>query len=272
MQPYSTNVALHEPVGSRSLPPREPAKFRLKTPKMGPIHFCFVVHGHRGRPADLLYIHDSIIIKAQEKGSFVHVKSTDWRADGASATGNASNMKVRREKRDRLHSSMKKDGFVDDKSDVTNTVTMDNDQTKGSLIVHNTVCNEGKTSDGIVNGGVRLAHEILSVIRFEVELKGNLRQQRDASPQVHIETTITIIGNSLGGLYGRYAIAYLAQILEVDACCKYYLLDGCILIHPNVFCSIASPHLGCAGFTYVPIPRAAELVVAKVMGETGSDL
>ena len=255
--------------------PRELAESRRKTPKMAPIHFCFVVHGHQGRPTDLLYIHDAIKIKAKGKGSFVRVESSEWRADDGSTTGNNSKVRVRRGKRDRFYSSTKNKGIVDDaenKSDLTSTFIIDNEQAKGNLIVHNTVCNEGKTSDGIIKGGVRLAHEILSVIRFEVERKGDPRQQREPYQQSHIETSITIIGNSLGGLYGRYTIAHLAEILEADACCDYWLLDGCIRIHPNVFCSIASPHLGCSGFTYVPIPRSAELVVAKVMGQTGSDL
>ncbi|KAL3822278.1 hypothetical protein ACHAXA_005911 [Cyclostephanos tholiformis] len=245
---------------------------------MASFHFCFVVHGHQGRPTDLAYIHDAIKSKANEKSSFVHVKSSDWKVDEASATGNHFNKKVRRDKRDRL--LKKKNGIVDDvedKSGFTRCVTMQNEQKTGTLIVHNTACNEGKTSDGIIKGGVRLAHEILSVIRFEVDQKEDLQLPKEACQQSHTDITISIIGNSLGGLYGRYAIAHIAEILcdhsdEVEKFCTYYLLDGCIRIHPNVFCSIASPHLGCAGFTYVPIPRVVEMIVAKVMGETGSDL
>ena len=265
------------------------------TPNMAPIHFCFVVHGHQGRPTDLSYIHDAIKSKAKENGSFVHVKSSDWKAStataapaaavgfqcdwvgaAAAATGNHANKRVRREKRDRLpssESSKKKNGIIDDLEDTL----VEKEQTKGNLIVHNAACNEGKTSDGIIKGGERLVHEMLSVIRFEVMRKEDRMQQEGASQQVHTDVTISVIGNSLGGLYGRYAIAHLAEILcelthEADKACNYFLLDGCIRIHLNVFCSIACPHLGCAGFTYFPIPRTAEMTVAKVMGETGSDL
>ena len=285
-------VALHESVGSRTLLPREPEDIRGPhnrdcmldarwTPNMAPIHFCFVVHGHQGRPADLSYIHDAIKSKAKENGSFVHVKSSDWNAStaagaAAAATGNHANKRVRREKRDRLpssESSKKKNGIIDDLEDTL----AEKEQTKGNLIVHNAACNEGKTSDGIIKGGERLVHEMLSVIRFEVMRKEDRMQQEGASQQGHTDITISVIGNSLGGLYGRYAIAHLAEILcepthEANKACNYFLLDGCIRIHLNVFCSIACPHLGCAGFTYFPIPRTAEMAVAKVMGETGSDL
>jgi len=246
---------------------------------MAPIHFCFVVHGHQGRPTDLSYIHDAIKSKAKENGSFVHVKSSAWKVGAeATATGNHANKRVRREKRDRLPSSesrKKKNGIIDDLE--ATFITVEKVQSKGNLVVHNAACNEGKTSDGIIKGGERLVHEMLSVIRFEFMRKEDPQQQEESSQQGHIDITLSVIGNSLGGLYGRYAIAHIAEILcepthEADKACNYFLLDGCIRIHLNVFCSIACPHLGCAGFTYFPIPRPAEMAVAKVMGETGSDL
>ena len=175
-------VALRESVGSRPLPLREPEDIRgpqnrdclldaRRTPNMAPIHFCFVVHGHQGRPTDLSYIHDAIKSKAKENGSFVHVKSSDWKVGAeATATGNRVNKRVRREKRDRLpssESSKKKIAIVDDLEDKlvsTSIVAMEKEQTQGTLIVHNAACNEGKTSDGIIKGGERLVHEMLSVI------------------------------------------------------------------------------------------------------------
>jgi hypothetical protein len=255
---------------------------------MAPIHFCFIVHGHQGRPTDLTYIHNVIKSKAKENGSFVNVNGEDCRSDRmvgaeATATRNHVNKRVRREKRDRLPSSKSSEkknrviDYLEGKLVSTGIDTMEKEQTKGNLIVHNAACNEGKTSDGIIKGGERLVHEMLSVIRFEVMRKEDPQQQKGASQQCHTDVTLSVIGNSLGGLYGRYAIAHMAEILcepthEADKACNYYLLDGFIRIHMNVYCSIACPHLGCAGFTYFPIPRAAEMAVAKVMGETGSDL
>lgn len=148
------------------------------------------------------------------------------------------------------------------------------------MIVHCAHCNEGKTTDGVENGGERLVQEILQVIRAEL----NQREQRsDTGIQ---DITISIVGNSLGGIYGRYAIARLAQKAAdeenhpelsnattssaTDEACV--LLDGKYRLHFNIFCSTASPHLGISKHTYVPLPRSVELGAARVLGDTGRDL
>ena len=49
-----------------------------------------------------------------------------------------------------------------------------------------------------------------------------------------IDITTSMVGNSLRGLYGRYAVAQLAEVLgnptrisgELNKACYYYLLDG----------------------------------------------
>src|SRR5210317_1764705 len=33
----------------------------------GPIHFCFIVHGHQGKPTDLRYLHHTIKEKANQR-------------------------------------------------------------------------------------------------------------------------------------------------------------------------------------------------------------
>ena len=237
------------------------------TNENAPLHFVFVVHGHQGRPTDLSYLNNSIRRIAKEKGKFVDVRSSESCVVGRTQVSFARKKnaeKVRRRKRDRtLRSNSKKSESVFDLFDYGSKIIQsnENDQPKGSLIVHNAACNEGKTHDGIVKGGERLLDEMLSVIRSEVRFR-----------QEPVDVTLSIVGNSLGGLYGRYAIAHLAEILEKDQVNNCYLFDGFIRIHFNVFCSTASPHLGCASFTYIPIPRTAELGVARVLGETGSDL
>ena len=65
------------------------------------------------------------------------------------------------------------------------------------IVVHNVICNEGKTQDGVAMGGERLVKEMLSVIRS------------GAGTAV---VTVSIVGNSLGGVYARYAIARLAEL------------------------------------------------------------
>ncbi len=246
-----------------------------------PLHFVFIVHGHQGRPTDLAYLHHTIRAKAIEMGKFVDVKSSDScvvgrinNDEGRSAHNNAG--KIRRKKRDRLpipiRAESARDSNASDELELKIIHAIKNVHPRGSLIVHNAACNEGRTHDGIINGGERLLKEMLSVIRFEVKRREQqlLRQQEQQDP---VEVTMSIVGNSLGGLYARYAIAHLAEVLgNGQSCNNPYLLDGFIRIHFNVFCSTASPHLGCSGFTYIPIPRTAEMGVAQIMRETGSDL
>ena len=250
-------------------------------------HFCFIVHGHQGRPTDLSYVHHALKAKANEHGTFVDVKSSNSctvgkHGRGEEGTGvvknNEQQKAQRRNKRDRLP-------FIKSRHKGTNAAAVENRvkesttvNTHGTLIVHNAACNEGKTNDGIIKGGERLVNEMLDVIRKEVPEKG----QDVAAQQDPVDVTISIVGNSLGGLYGRYAIAHLAEVCKViqvdekeknnNETCTAYVLDDYIHIHFNVFCSTASPHLGCASHTYIPLPRAAELGVAQLLGETGSDL
>ena len=156
------------------------------------VHFCFLVHGHRGLSKDLSYL-QAVMQSLSE-----------------------------REKRKRYQ----KDGMVHD------------------IVVHSAVCNEGKTTDGVARGGQRLVDEMLSVITETM-------QNRTSTT-----VTISVVGNSLGGIYGRYAIAKLAREN----------------LHFNIFCTTATPHLGVSKHTYLPLPRSAEIGVAHAMGNTGKDL
>jgi len=117
------------------------------------------------------------------------------------------------------------------------------------IILHSAVCNEGKTTDGVMLGGQRLVEEMICVIKEEMETRSSST------------VTVSMVGNSLGGIYSRYAIAKLAQSDELP----YDL-------HYNIFCTTATPHLGISRHTYLPLPRSAENVVAHAMGDTGKDL
>jgi len=175
-----------------------------------------------------------------------------------------------------------------------------------AIVVHKVSCNNGKTADGIAAGGTRLADEIIATIKShlgqskgEAEGKGeavanservaedegepglegegedadenenedeglverneNGAELEKSSDEVQ-HVTFSIVGNSLGGLYARYALSILPSQL------------GSIVMHPNVFCTTATPHLGVASHTYVPIPRVAERVIGRGMGLTGRDL
>jgi hypothetical protein len=135
------------------------------------------------------------------------------------------------------------------------------------FIVHSAVSNHGRTTDGIVAAGSRLAAEVN-------ELIGQVVQQ---TPQANV--SLSFVGNSMGGLYGRYAlkeIKYLpnngASVSHAqqgdDTSCAAAETD----VHPAVFCTTACPHLGVSQHTYIKLPRSVEYVLASVMRKTGSDL
>jgi hypothetical protein len=86
-------------------------------------------------------------------------------------------------------------------------------------LVHSAVCNEGRISlDGIENGGLRLANEINDVIRG-VAIDKKIQNRKQQNKESGIATTciaLSIIGNSMGGLYGRYALKYINWTFQVD--------------------------------------------------------
>ncbi len=62
-----------------------------------------------------------------------------------------------------------------------------------------------------MKGGDRVVEEIMNVIRQEMEI----RQSPEGAKSGGIrDVTISILGNSLGGSYGRYAIAKLTERCE----------------------------------------------------------
>jgi Putative serine esterase (DUF676) len=71
-------------------------------------------------------------------------------------------------------------------------------QQQTTTIVHAAQCNHGRTSDGIVAGGTRLSNEINSLIEKLV------LSSHGSEDNVHV--TVSLVGNSLGGLYARYAL------------------------------------------------------------------
>lgn len=150
-----------------------------------------------------------------------------------------------------------------------------------NFVVHSVTCNEKKTDDGVEAGGERLVNEMLETIRREMKKRS---KGVDEDPALK-DITISILGNSLGGLYSRYALSRLK-----DKCmesCKnpttrnvtaqasstgFYVLDDAFALYLNIFCTTATPHLGIAGHTFLPLPRRAEIGVAHAMGATGKDL
>ena len=204
-------------------------------------HFCFLIHGHRGLSKDLRYMQT---VMQQLAG-----KERRRRWEESSESSSSSSLDY-------------------DSSSSTCTNGTATEYLRHDMVVHNAVCNEHKTTDGVSAGGDRLVEEIRQVIQQEMA-------KRSSSLQGGIiqDITISIVGNSLGGLFGRYAIAKLVERhctkQESDDC---WILDGTYRLHLNIFCTTATPHLGVSRHTYVPIPRTAEIGVAHAMGDTGKDL
>ena len=208
-------------------------------------HFCFLVHGDRGKPADLLYLRSAMADTAEK--IFLSKSST------TSITESDDKMNLK--------------------------------ANKHRIILHSCQSNWNRTSDGIEAGGERIFNEILKVIRSSIDEL----QQNDGEI---IDVTMSLIGNSLGGLYSRYAISKLAtyssssqdnveskivnnSMNETDppsVSKETILIDGKIRIHFNTFCTTATPHLGVSGHTWLPLPRSAEVGIGSLMGQTGKDI
>lgn len=124
------------------------------------------------------------------------------------------------------------------------------------IITHCATSNDSRTTDGIQNGGSRLAKEVHDFIVNDVK-----KNYSDDKENTHF--TISFVGNSLGGLYARYALSEikLDQPLE----------DG-ITLHPQVFATTATPHLGVASHTFLPLPKTLEYVIGHTLLSTGKDL
>ena len=134
------------------------------------------------------------------------------------------------------------------------------------VVAHAAASNEGKTSDGVALGGARIALEIRKLV--EREMKSRLENGTvDATTIV----SLSLVGNSLGGLYARYA---LYSLFRPDggavACPEITILGYTVLL--KTFVSTVTPHLGIASQTYVPVPRFAEALIGVALGKSGRDL
>lgn len=234
----------------------------LIVPDADVTHFCFLIHGHRGLSRDLAYF-QAVMQR------WVSEELKKQKEEGEQRQGEAE---------PKMSPSNGND------KDASKRGTHD-------MVVHNAVCNEGKTQDGVEKGGDRLVEEMRQVIEAEmkkrhaglnVDSNNNNNDNNNVDPKVY-EITISILGNSLGGLFGRYAIAKLVERhcvkeepsgkpIGKEKPAPTWILDGKYRIHLNIFCTTATPHLGVSGHTWVRIPRTAEIGVAHALGQSGKDL
>ena len=153
------------------------------------------------------------------------------------------------------------------------------------LVTHSATSNNGRTTDGIASGGTRLAHEIQQVIKNDIQNNtgDNSGSVDDSSNEHHV--SISFVGNSLGGLYARYALSKLPSKIHMNVNVN---LGGnkegeeevqeksqpksSVILHPEIFATTATPHLGVASNTFLPIPRALEHIIGRTLQITGKDL
>lgn len=117
----------------------------------------------------------------------------------------------------------------------------------GDVLVHCAAANEGRTRDGVAAGGRRLAAEVAEVAARHPSLR-----------------TLTLVGNSLGGLYARHAAAELHDE-------RTGRMAG---LEPELLLTIGCPHLGVRRYTYLPLPAPVINSAAPrlVAGQTAADL
>jgi len=126
------------------------------------------------------------------------------------------------------------------------------------FVVLSSKANVGNSTDGIANGGQRLAAEIADWIQ-----QHTAKVQLNSNSNSTTIMTLSLIGNSLGGLYSRYALA------ELYYNNKHQQWHNKII--PLVFCTTSSPHLGSSQETFIELPRWLEPYVGTVMKQQTMD-
>ena len=124
------------------------------------------------------------------------------------------------------------------------------DEFSKHFLVHAASCNDDNTLDGIEAGGRRLAIEINELLRNETK-------------DGHV--ALSMLGNSLGGLYARYALPYIDWNRAGQTNAEN-------LVFPNVFITTATPHLGLRDMTILPLPRSIQSAGASRLKTSGKDL
>jgi hypothetical protein len=185
-------------------------------------------------------------------------------------------------------------------SSSSSSETQDGTRALEKVVVHAATCNEGKTDDGVRNGGERLFKETYEVIEKEIAYMECMDRE---SGLTVTKVTLSLEGNSMGGLYARYAAAKVMDAAQEEyqyltmhqsrtpsnqsfnkTRTKQSTINESSNHHQEsmtifgrqfefkVFCTTASPHLGVADHTYIKLPRTAEVGVAYAMRDTGRDL
>jgi len=114
------------------------------------------------------------------------------------------------------------------------------------VLVHRATSNEGaRTRDGVAAGGRRLAEEVKLIAEKHPSL-----------------LKLSLVGNSLGGLYARYAATELLNKTSG-------MMAGLI---PDALVTTGSPHLGVRSYLFLPLPSLLLQLGGLVAGQSADDL
>lgn len=197
-------------------------------------HYIFLIHGWIGHALEMTYVEQSIDEKIH------HDKH------------------LRMKKMEKVASSQNKESYSDEKCD--------------RIRVHSVTSNIGKTADGVANGGKRLSVEIPEYILDDF-CSLNEHREVDLKDGDVYDVSLSLVGNSLGGLYARYCLSCIPEYLELKFDDKMGRSCTCrINLHYNVFMTLAVPNLGLASNFPFHTSRLFEKIAAWSMGQTGQDL
>lgn len=219
------------------------------------VHYVFLVHGWLGNDLEMSYLAEAF----DKTISGAHDVTVDD-GDDVGVSSNDDGQSKKRVKRSTSRATVEMQNNAND---------VDEDF-HPEIIVHSVTCNVGKTHDGIRNGGTRLANEIIHFIQTDTMKRRPLLDDDDDDKVCNV--TYSLVGNSLGGLYSRFAISKIPYEIPMNTSNSDDDKEHKIHLFPNIFCTTATPHLGVSQHTYLPIPRLAETIIGSGMGATGRDL
>jgi len=171
-----------------------------------------------------------------------------------------------------IKGNCKEMGYV--KKSIENMYNTSPERENSKLIVYSATCNEKNSSDGIEAGGHRLVKEIndvLSRLANDIVDEHLYEKCSSISADSKLKSTriaLSIIGYSMGGLYGRFAIRYIDWRVLVSIGST----NVNVIVVPHIFATIATPHLGMKGMSYFKVPGYFESLAGVIFGRSGNDV
>jgi hypothetical protein len=171
-----------------------------------------------------------------------------------------------------IKGNCKEMGYI--KKSIENMYKTSPERKNSKLIVYSATCNEKNSSDGIEAGGDRLVKEIndvLSRLANDIVDEHIGEKSLSISAGIKLKSTriaLSIIGYSMGGLYGRFAIRYINWRVPVGI--GSTIVD--VVVVPHIFATIATPHLGMKGMSYFKVPGCFESLAGVIFGRSGNDV